>query len=131
MSVLQFEEDSLKAECHLNFDTIDTKNSEQPLGNRIKLNIVGSLNEVLEKRKIEVIKQQIRDGERKINFTEKLWFCGKLVGEVTGTIKLINFPFICQLKLGIMTNQGIQFRKKPRMLNKANHIFSIASNSKN
>ena len=42
-------------------------------------------------------------------FSEKLWYCGHEVGQVNGQIIIENMPFLSQLKIGVLNNEGVQF----------------------
>lgn len=46
-------------------------------------------------------------------FTEKLWFCGKKVGEINGQISFYNLPILYQMRVGVMTKNGIFFTSRP------------------
>ena len=46
-------------------------------------------------------------------FTERLWFCGKVVGEITGVISFFNLPILYQMKVGVLTKNGIFFSSRP------------------
>lgn len=46
-------------------------------------------------------------------FTEKLWFCGQPVGEISGRLTFYNVPVLYQMKVGVLTKQGIILSSKP------------------
>lgn len=51
---------------------------------------------------------------RKIkHFTEKLWFCGQGVGEISGRLTFYNLPILYQMKVGVLSKRGISFTSKP------------------
>lgn len=49
-------------------------------------------------------------------FQEKLWYCGRCVGEVTGRISFINLPILYQMKVGVLSKTGISFTSKPILI---------------
>ena len=53
--------------------------------------------------------------KRKV-FTEKLWYCGKQVGEINGQLTFINLPILYQMKVGVLTKNGIFFSSRPFLL---------------
>lgn len=50
---------------------------------------------------------------KKKAFEEKLWFCGKHVGDISGIISFYNLPVLYQMRVGVLTKTGILFTSKP------------------
>ena len=40
-------------------------------------------------------------------FEEKLFYCGQPIGSVSGMLRCINFPFLEQMPIGVLSNDGI------------------------
>lgn len=57
---------------------------------------------------------------KKKTFSEKLWYCGRAVGEITGTIIFYNLPILYQMKVGVLTKNGIYFSSRPFLLESQN-----------
>ena len=53
---------------------------------------------------------------RRKEFSEKLWFCGKSVGEFSGKMTFYNLPMLYQMKVGVLSKAGISFTSKPILL---------------
>lgn len=53
-------------------------------------------------------------------FIEKLWFCGRQIGQIKGEILLNNIPYITQLISGVNTEDGIQISSTNFMGSKRN-----------
>lgn len=51
--------------------------------------------------------------QKKKVFTEKLWFCGRKVGEINGSMSFFNLPILYQMKVGVLTKHGIFFSSRP------------------
>jgi hypothetical protein len=49
-------------------------------------------------------------------FNEKIWFCGKQVGEINGQVTFYNLPILYQMKVGVLTKSGIFFSSRPFLL---------------
>lgn len=47
------------------------------------------------------------------NFSEKLWYCGQHVGEISGRLTFFNVPILYQMKVGVLTKNGIILSSKP------------------
>jgi hypothetical protein len=47
------------------------------------------------------------------SFSEKLWFCGIHVGEISGRLTFFNVPILYQMKVGVLTKKGIILTSKP------------------
>ena len=81
--------DHLIGECYINFEKL--------------LSGVVNINNVDDN-------QNVIFGETSfIEVEEKLWYCGHQVGTVKGLLSLENMPFLSQLKIGVLNNEGIQF----------------------
>ncbi|CDW81936.1 duf1765 domain containing protein [Stylonychia lemnae] len=63
----------------------------------------------------DVIKSAFASSKKK-QFSEKLWFCGQCIGEISGTLTFFNLPILYQMKVGVLTKSGIQFSSKPILL---------------
>ena len=50
------------------------------------------------------------------NFSEKLWYCGQNVGEISGRLTFYNLPILYQMKVGVLSKKGISFTSKPILL---------------
>jgi len=50
------------------------------------------------------------------DFTEKLWYCGKEVGQINGILTFENLPILNQMKIGVLTTTGIRFTSRPILL---------------
>ena len=52
------------------------------------------------------------------SFSEKLWFHGQKIGEVSGKFTLINLPFLSQMKFGVLKlrNNGISVSAKQNLI---------------
>ena len=46
-------------------------------------------------------------------FSEKLWWYGNKVGEISGRLTFYNVPILYQMKVGVLTKQGIILSSKP------------------
>jgi len=82
----------LIGECHINFEKL--------LQNIITITNIGD-------NKGTIFGEPLHK-----NFSEKLWYCGHSIGEVTGTIRMENMPFLSQMKIGVLDNHGVSFSTK-------------------
>lgn len=46
---------------------------------------------------------------------ENIWFSGKKVGEINGSLNFQNLPILYQMKVGVLTKTGIFFTSRPIM----------------
>lgn len=53
---------------------------------------------------------------QEFSFTEKLWLCGEKNGKVTGTFRMLNFPFLQQMSLLKIRNDGISMSSKQNLV---------------
>jgi hypothetical protein len=51
-----------------------------------------------------------------VEFSERLWFCGQNKGRVSGKLRLFNLPFLQQMKMGVLRNNGIYIASLPLMM---------------
>ena len=58
-------------------------------------------------------------------FSEKLWWYGNSVGEITGRLTFYNVPILYQMKVGVLTKQGIILSSKPILEDNNNIIQNI------
>ena len=85
----------LIAECHLNFEKL------------LSSSIITLANIENEDHKgIDVTKPCI------VEFSEKLWHYGNQVGKVTGSFKMLDLPFLSQMRIGVLDNHGVHFSTK-------------------
>ena len=54
--------------------------------------------------------------KRTKSFEEKLWYCGKCVGQISGKLTFYNLPILYQMKVGVLTKKGILFASRPILL---------------
>ena len=115
------------AECHIGFEKLlsnivsfcankDEQMIDQAMDSHCKVesdqNDTQKLrrSSTFHRKQLKTIQQfiQVRD------ITEqKLWYHGKAVGTISGQLKFVNLPFLQQMKIGVLTNQGITFTTKP------------------
>ena len=65
---------------------------------------------------LQNIPKSLMLAKRTKTFKEKLWYCGRCVGEVTGRISFINLPILYQMKVGVLSKTGISFTSKPILI---------------
>lgn len=63
-----------------------------------------------------LLKAAMSSNLKKKQFSEKLWFCGNSIGEISGNLTFFNLPILYQMKVGVLTKSGIQFSSKPILL---------------
>ena len=57
--------------------------------------------------------KQILKFQQLTEFDEKLWCQGQEIGTINGSLRFINFPFLEQMPIGVLSNSGIEFSSKP------------------
>jgi len=63
-------------------------------------------------------------------FEEKLMLCGQQVGITKGAFRILNLPFLSQMKVGVMRNDGVEFSSKPLMFETAKIVRLKTKSSK-
>jgi hypothetical protein len=84
--------DILVGECHINFEKL--------------------INNIISYANVDDNKGVIFGETLVQEFTENLWYCGHSIGEVRGMIKMENMPFISQMKIGVLDNNGVSYCTK-------------------
>jgi hypothetical protein len=65
---------------------------------------------------LQNIPKSLMLAKRTKTFKEKLWYCGKCVGEISGVLTFYNLPILYQMKVGVLTKKGILFASRPILL---------------
>lgn len=128
------ETDELKAECYIGFlkllndelKAFDSKDSyihdmklnqgRSTLTNALSVKLVRELSEKLPSmgnlNATDPNTPTITLSSKK-PFSERLWFCGQPVGYISGFLTFYNLPILYQMKVGVLTRNGIYFSSRP------------------
>ena len=112
-------DEKLLAECYISFEKIlrnlmtFSARKEQHIANKAQTEDKEIIrpSEVGVGRNSEVFEQVVNYIQEK-EFNDQLWYCGHQIGTISGNLRFINLPYLEQMKIGVLTNNGINYSRK-------------------